>query len=86
MHELELLDGRVTSLEVLNVVKQKRIVTQRPGDGAQSSDVLRMSPSGVVSSAVAVGDERGPHCAGRLLYRSPAAVGDEKDRAVLRLS
>lgn len=84
MSELDLLDRRVASLEMLDGVKQLRVITQGTGDGAQTPDVLRMSPSGVVAAAVAVGDERGPHCAGRLLYRSPAAVGDEEDRSVLR--
>src|SRR5437868_9031085 len=41
-----------------------------------------MSPSGVVSSTIAVGDEGGPHGTGRLLYRSPAAVGYEEGGSV----
>ena len=86
MRQLELCDGRVASLEMFDLVEQLRIVTQRTRYRAQTSDVLRMSPPGVVASAVAVGDERGPHRAGRLLHRSPAAVGDEEDRSVLRRS
>ena len=54
MGKLELFDCRVTPLEVLDGVKQLGFFTQRPGDGAETSDVLRMSPTGVVSSAVAV--------------------------------
>src|SRR6266576_6481044 len=46
-----------------------------------------MAPSGVVPATIAVRNERGPaHGAGRLLYRSPAAVGDEERRSVLRVS
>ena len=54
MGKLELFNGRVTSLEVLDGVKQLGFFTQRPGDRAETSDVLRMSPTGIVSPAVAV--------------------------------
>jgi hypothetical protein len=88
MRELELLDGRVAPLEMRHFMKQLRIFAQRSRNGAQTPDVLGMIPAGVVSTAIAVGDERGPPLprprAGRLLYRSPAAVGEEKGRAVLR--
>ena len=58
MSKLELFDGRVTSLEVLDGVKHLWVLTQRPGDGAQAPDMLRMSPTGIVSTAVAVRDDR----------------------------
>ena len=61
MDELELLDGRVPALEMVDGVKELGIFAQRTGDGAQAADVLGMRPSGVVPAAIAVGDERGPH-------------------------
>ena len=61
MNDLELLDGRVPALEMVDGMKELRIFAKRPGDGAQPTDVLRMSPPGVVPATIAVGDERGPH-------------------------
>ena len=61
MRELDLLDGRVPPLEVLDAVKELRVLPQRPCDRAQTPDVLRMSPTGVVTPAVAVRDEGSPH-------------------------
>jgi hypothetical protein len=46
---------------VLDGMEKFWILSQRPGYCAQAPDVLRMSPSGVVTAAVAVGDEGGPH-------------------------
>jgi len=61
MHKLELIDHRVPSLEMFDGVKELRVIAQSAGDRTQTPDVLRMSPSGVVASAIAVGDERRPH-------------------------
>jgi hypothetical protein len=35
-------------------VKEIRVFPQCPGDGAQTTDVLRMAPAGVVAPAVAM--------------------------------
>ena len=61
MNELELLDGRVPALEMVDGMKELRIFAQRSRNRAQAADVLRMRPPGVVAAAIAVGDERGPH-------------------------
>src|SRR5436305_11513693 len=77
---------------MIDGVQELRVHAQSTCDRTQPSDMLRVAPTGVVASAIAVGDERGPHglitgegC-GRaaLFYRPPAAVGDEKRRAVPR--
>src|SRR2546422_2713266 len=60
----QLLDGGVPPLDVLDIMKCFWIVPKRPRDGAETPDVLGVSPSGVVSAAVAVRDERSPHFAG----------------------
>src|SRR5438876_504246 len=60
----QLFDGGVPPLDVLDIMKCFWIVPKRPRDGAETPDVLGVSPSGVVSAAVAVRDERSPHCAG----------------------
>jgi hypothetical protein len=52
--ELQLLDCRVAPFDVLNAMKQFRIFAQGTRDSAQSTDMLRMSPAGVVTAAVAV--------------------------------
>ena len=57
MRELDLLDGRVPSLEVLDAVKELRILAQRACDRAEPADVFRMPPAGIVAPAVAVRDE-----------------------------
>jgi hypothetical protein len=59
--ELQLVDCRVSAFDVLNPMKQFRIFAERARDSAQSTYVLRMSPSGVVTAAVTVGDEGRPH-------------------------
>ena len=61
MCELDLLDGRVPPLEVLDAVKELRILPQCACDRAETPDVLRMSPASVVAPAVAVRDEGSPH-------------------------
>lgn len=61
MHQLELLDGGVSSLDVLDGVKETGILTKGARDGAESADVLGMAPPGVVAPAITVGDEGCPH-------------------------
>jgi hypothetical protein len=61
MNELELLDRRVPALEMVDGVKELGIFAKRTRNRAQTADVLRMSPPGVVPATIAVGDERGPH-------------------------
>ncbi len=50
----ELFNRGVSPLEVLDLVKKVRVLSQRARDGAQTADVLRMSPAGVVTPAIAV--------------------------------
>lgn len=59
--ELQLVNGRVSSLEVIDGMKYLRVLAQGARDRAQAADVLGMSPPGVVPSAIAVRDECGPH-------------------------
>ena len=54
VHQLELFHGGVTTFDVLDTVEQLRIFTQRAGDGAQTADVLGMSPTRVVTAAIAM--------------------------------
>lgn len=61
VNQLELFGSSVAALEVVYGVKQLGVFTQCARDRAQAAHVLRMSPSGVVPSAIAIGDERGPH-------------------------
>src|SRR5436190_23963826 len=64
MSELELLDRRMAPLEVFDGVEYFRVLPQRSRYRAQTSDVLRVTPPGVVTPAIAVRDERRPHRAG----------------------
>ncbi len=73
VNELELLDRRVSSFEMVDFVKQSRIIAKRTCDGSQAADVLRMSPSGVVPTTIAMGNERGPHGPSRAIL--PVAGG-----------
>jgi hypothetical protein len=61
VRQLQFFDGRVASLDVLDGMEKFWILSQRPGYCAESPDVFRMSPAGVVTATVAVRDERGPH-------------------------
>ncbi len=49
----------MTSFDVLQLLKQLEVVAHGAHDRDEASDVFRMSPSGVVTSAIGVGDERG---------------------------
>ena len=52
VRERELVRRRVPALEVQERVKQVRILAQRARNGAQPSDVLRVTPACVVPAAV----------------------------------
>lgn len=52
--ELELLQHRVTTFDVLDAGKEVGVVPERAGDRAQAAHVLRMSPARVVPAAIAV--------------------------------
>jgi hypothetical protein len=81
--QLDLLDRRVPSLEMIDGMKQLGAFTKSARDRAQSADVLRMPPAGVVAPAIAVGDESGPH-----RFRFQARVGfystGRRRRSVMR--
>ena len=59
MDERELVDRCVTSLDVLQKLKQVEVVAKRAHDGDKAPNVLRVSPSCVVASTVGVRDEGG---------------------------
>jgi hypothetical protein len=63
----------VASLQMIDSMKDLRIIAQRPGNRAQPADVLRMPPSSVVSAAIAIRNERRPH--GRAGVTQPVAGG-----------
>src|SRR5437763_1120652 len=89
MRQPELLNCGLSAFQMLDGVKELRILAQRARDRPQAPDVLRMPPPGVVAPAIAMGDKRGPHRGAcrewlALLDRTPTAVGNQKNRAVLR--
>ena len=57
--ERQLLGRRVPALEMFDSMKKIRLLAQRARDRAKTSDVFRMTPSGVVTAAIAVRNERG---------------------------
>ncbi|MDQ6717497.1 MAG: hypothetical protein M3Z17_03995, partial [Gemmatimonadota bacterium] len=59
VREGELVDGGVPSLEMLHSVEEVGLVAQRARNGAQATDVLGVTPAGIVPAAIAVGNERG---------------------------
>ena len=61
MRQRDLIDRRVSSLEMLDRMKELRVFAQCTSDRAQAPDVLGMPPARVVTAAIAMGDERGPH-------------------------
>src|SRR4051794_27388 len=61
MDQLEFFDGSVPAFQMLDTVEELGILTKRARDGAETTDVLGMSPSRVVAATIAVRDERGPH-------------------------
>ena len=54
VRQLELLDARVSPLDVIDDGEKGGILPQRSGDGSETSYVLRMAPAGVMPSAIAV--------------------------------
>jgi hypothetical protein len=54
MGELELFDGRVAAFDVLDSMKELGIFAQRARDGAQSTYVLGVPPTRVVTPAITV--------------------------------
>jgi hypothetical protein len=44
----------VSSFDVLDAMKELRIASKRPGDGAQAADVFGVTPGGVVPAAIAM--------------------------------
>src|SRR3954466_5939073 len=61
MRQRDLIDRRVSSLEMLDRMKELRVFAQCTSDRAQAPDVLGMPPARVVTVDTAMGDERGPH-------------------------
>jgi hypothetical protein len=61
VRKLQLLERSVPPFEMLDAVKELGILTERARYRAQASDMLGMSPAGVVAATIAVRDERGPH-------------------------
>lgn len=60
----------MTTLDMIDSFEQAGIVAKRAGDGAQTADVLGVSPPRVVAAAVSVRDERDAHRAGGSVYRT----------------
>jgi hypothetical protein len=52
--ERQLVRGGVPAFSVLDEMKKIGLVSERAGDRAQTSDVFRMTPARVVTSAIAV--------------------------------
>ena len=74
----------MSSLEVLDGVKELEILPQRPGNGAQTSDVLGMPPAGIVPAAVRAGDEGYGHSAPPAsAYRTATTMSKQQDGSVL---
>jgi hypothetical protein len=88
VHDLELVDSCMPALEVIDRVKELRIEPEGARYSAETAYVLRVPPPGIVTAAVAAGNEGGPHlrgdrCGEPLFYRTPAAVRDQKSRSIL---
>ena len=73
MGQSDLLERRMASFEVINPMKDFGLFTKGACNRTQATDVFRMSPSGVVPAAIAVGNERRPH--GRAGVTQPVAGG-----------
>jgi len=56
----------VASLDVRQRVEELGVLTQRARNHAQTPDVLRMPPAGIVTAAIGVGDEGGAQRTARL--------------------
>ena len=82
VNELELFRGCVSSFDLLDCIEQLGIITERAGDRAQSANVLRVIPPGVVSTAIRVGNEGDGHAACPLSNRLAPALNEKKYRAV----
>ena len=54
VRELQLFDCRVTAFYVFDAMEQLGILTQRSGNRAQTANVLRMCPTCIVATAIAV--------------------------------
>ena len=77
VHQFQLVDRRVAPFQVVDGVEQSGIVAEGACNRSKAPDVLRMSPSGVVTPAIAVGNERSPHESGRATepFTRPLAGG-----------
>jgi hypothetical protein len=52
VRELELFCGGVSSFDLFDCIEQLRIISKSASDGAQSADVLRVIPPGIVATAI----------------------------------
>jgi len=57
MGQSKLFRGCMSPFDLIDIMKQRGMVTQRASDGAQSADVLGMCPTSIVSPAVGVRNE-----------------------------
>src|SRR5688572_14313256 len=65
MHERDLVRGRVARLDVLEGRQHLGMLSERLRDRPNATDVLGMTPPGIVTPAVGVRDERDAHGAPR---------------------
>jgi hypothetical protein len=65
VRERELVFRRMPALDVLESLKELGVLTQRTRNGAQTADVLGVTPAGVVATAVGVRDVGDSHRAPR---------------------
>jgi hypothetical protein len=54
VNECELVSGGMTTFRVLDLLEQLEVAAQRPHHGDEPAHVFRMSPAGVVATAVGV--------------------------------
>jgi hypothetical protein len=62
MCEGQLLIRRLPALDVLDGLEETRVVAECASYCAEPTDVLGMTPAGVVTAAISVRDERDAHC------------------------
>ncbi len=58
MHHCQLIHSGVAPFHLVDALEKFRIIPQRAGNCAQAADMFSMRPSGVVATAVRMGDER----------------------------
>jgi len=68
MNKSDLVDGCMPTFHMIDGLEQTRVIAKRAGHGAQTADMLRVSPPRVMTAAVSVRDERNAHWIGPGVY------------------